>query len=201
MSTTPDCWLSLFREKYKQLLGLAQSACFSLIISASLPSGRRALELLGFGCSPAFCREEEDAFSPDLWCLSLELCCWTWGFQSFAGAACGWGWLICRLPCCWNVLLTKSICSPKVMVYSLCWHPRASSVLFALLWLSQGNESLCNIRPLVLFYLQQYQMLCRKRWRVNYLFSVTKMNTEIISKSFGLFPSRGLLIHSLRSHI
>lgn len=35
ISTTPDCWLALFREKYKQLLGLVQSACFSLIISAS----------------------------------------------------------------------------------------------------------------------------------------------------------------------
>lgn len=83
----------------------------------------------------------------------------------------------------------------------LCWHPRATRVLFALLWLSQGNESWCSIRPLVLFHLQQHQMLCRKRWRVNYLFSVTKMNTEIISTSFGLFLSWSLLINSLRSDI
>lgn len=51
MSTSIKCLLGLFRDKYKELLGLVESACFSLMVSAcrhqaGVLSGSASIRLL-----------------------------------------------------------------------------------------------------------------------------------------------------------
>lgn len=73
ISTTPYCSLGAVHRKIQTAPRVSPECLLQCDHFCFLSSGRRALGLLGSGCSLSFCREEEDAFF-HICDVSIELC-------------------------------------------------------------------------------------------------------------------------------
>lgn len=93
------------------LLGLVESVCFSLMVSAGCHRAGELLVLPAFNCLPAFCMRWE-AFASDVSPFSCAAELWGHGVLQK-----GWaGWFTApQAPCCWNALPTEGMCSLGVV--------------------------------------------------------------------------------------